>query len=325
MELKKLYNDAIFGVAVGDALGLPVQFAPRSERKADPVREMRGHGVFDMPEGSWSDDTSMTLAALDAINNYGMNYTAIMHNFVRWLEHGEFTPSGRAYDIGRTCMASVENFEKSGDWKTCGLRTENDNGNGSLMRIMPFVLYGVEQSAHGETDRKIIEMIHNGSALTHAHNRAKIACGIYYFLSMAIIDYVIGAGAQKTNGMLRKCLQSGIVKAFTFYAQDTVLYRELKEHYGRLYDIKAFASLPEKDIKSTGYCVDTLEAAVWCLANTNNYKGCELKAVNLGLDTDTVGAVAGGLAGLFYGKEGIPEEWLNVLARKRYIEKLCAR
>ena len=99
-------------------------------------------------------------------------------------------------------------------------------------------------------------------------------------------------------------------------------YAEDLKHYARLFDSE-FAALPDDEIKSSGYVVDTLEAALWCLLNTSNYKDCVLKAINLGEDTDTVAAVAGGLAGMYYGVDAIPDNWLNQLARRDDIEKLC--
>ena len=98
-----------------------------------------------------------------------------------------------------------------------------------------------------------------------------------------------------------------------------------KEKYGRLWDVAAFQQLDENEIKSSGYVVDTLEAAIWCFMNTDTYKDCVLKAVNLGEDTDTVAAVAGGLAGLYYGIEAIPQEWMNILPKKEWIDELIEK
>ncbi len=94
-------------------------------------------------------------------------------------------------------------------------------------------------------------------------------------------------------------------------------------HFGRLRDLKSFRGTEENKIKSTGYVVATLEAAVWCLLNTDSFRDCLIKAVNLGNDADTVGAVAGGLAGLFFGYDQIPEEWLSAIQRRDWIEEMC--
>lgn len=153
----------------------------------------------------------------------------------------------------------------------CGGKAEWENGNGSLMRILPAALYWSEGLATDDMDGK--EFIYDLSALTHGHLRSKMACLIY---SKLIEDLLCNPDKDK---------------------------KEIVE-------------------ESSGYVVDTLEAAIWCLLNTDNYKDCVLKAVNLGEGTDTVGAVAGGLAGLYYGIEAIPEGWMEVLPKKDWITEL---
>jgi len=123
---------------------------------------------------------------------------------------------------------------------------------------------------------------------------------------------------------LPKAIRSGlnVAKNDLYDDYEKKYAKELKKHYNRLFK-KNFAKLPEDEIRSSGYVVDTLEAALWCLLNTSNYRDCVLRAVNLGEDTDTVAAIAGGLAGMYYGVDAIPDEWLNQLARRDDIEKLC--
>lgn len=117
-------------------------------------------------------------------------------------------------------------------------------------------------------------------------------------------------------------LECGGISEFEFY--DTEMPDEA-DNYNRLRNLSSFSNLAEEEIKSSGYVIDTLEASIWCLLNTNSYKECVLKAVNLGNDTDTVGSVVGGLAGIYYGSDDIPEEWLDVLVRRQYIEELCEK
>ena len=117
-------------------------------------------------------------------------------------------------------------------------------------------------------------------------------------------------------------LQKGMDAGFTFYEKD-IAYREELSYYGRLRNLKEFAEVPETEIKSTGYVVDSLEAAAWSLIQSDSFKDSLLTAVNLGDDSDTVGAIAGGLAALYYGYEGIPDEWLAVIQRRDWIEELC--
>ena len=121
---------------------------------------------------------------------------------------------------------------------------------------------------------------------------------------------------------METAVDQGIDEAIGYYERKDEFKSEVK-HFSRLKN-KNFKNLPQDEINSGGYVVSTLEAAIWCLLNTDDYKSCVLKAVNLGDDTDTVGAVAGGLAGIHYGYESIPEEWTAKIARRDYIENLCS-
>ncbi len=316
------WKDGILGVVTGDALGCPVQFLSREEIAANPVTTMTGHGTYDMPVGTWTDDSSLTLATLVSIQGNGsLNPADIMFRFALWLTEGEYTPFGEAFDNGLMTTEAITRYMKERDIGTCGGRMEYDNGNGSLMRILPVCLYCYEQQNKGEmTDEEAVYAIHQVSGLTHNHMRAKIACGLYYFMIRAILR-----GKQDVRGAdadLIGALQQGIDEGAAFYRRNLSCAAELS-HYGRLLDLYAFRDVPSSGIRSTGYVVDTLEAAVWSLLKTNTFGDALLTAVNLGDDTDTVGAVCGGLAGLFYGCEDIPGEWLRVIRRRGWIERLC--
>lgn len=307
----KMWKSGIMGVVVGDALGCPVQFESREEVARHPVTGMRGFGTFDMPVGSWTDDSSLTLALRESIRRTGtIDYVDIMNNFVLWLYRGRFTPFGEAYDIGRGTMRAIRKYKYSHGPHRAGSRSENNNGNGSLMRIMPAVLYCCEKALPPD---EAIDIVHKVGSLTHAHIRANIACGLYYFMADAILT---------GDGTLSRRMQDGMDKGFVFYERYLADHENL-EYYNRLHDLTSFASLPEDQIRSTGYVVDALEAAVWSLLNTDSFRDALLKAVNLGDDTDTVGAIAGGLAGLYYGYEAIPEEWVDALQRREWVESLC--
>ena len=300
-----LMKSVMIGHAVGDALGVPVEFCDREELDESPVTDMMGFGSYPVPAGAWSDDSSMALAALDSLSKGSVNYDDIMENFVRWCSEDAYTPTGEMFDIGRTCLTAIRNYLAT-DGKPaleCGLTDEHSNGNGSLMRIHPFVLYAC---ANNMPFGEWLELIRNGSAITHAHDRAALGCLIYAFVLFHLLGDPnkdsISLGLKRAECHLRDCAEM--------------------EYYSRIFK-NDFASLDRNEIKSSGYVVDTLEAALWCLLTTDSYRDCVLKAVNLGGDTDTIAAVAGGLAGALYGYDAIPKEWLNTLKRREYIENLC--
>ncbi|MBO5328777.1 MAG: ADP-ribosylglycohydrolase family protein [Clostridia bacterium] len=295
----------VLGHAIGDALGVPVEFSEREELKDNPVTDMTGYGTYDVPAGCWSDDTSMSLCALDAISGEKVDFNLIMQNFAKWYNEAEYTATDEVFDIGNTCCKAILNYERGNPYYECGLSDERSNGNGSLMRIHPVALAAYLRK--GDYSSKLY-LIEKASALTHAHKRCKIACGIYSFVLWELIE--------KPD---KESVFVGLKKAKEYYA-----YEQELAHFNALFN-EDFAKTPVDKISGSGYVVDTLLAAVWCLLNTSNYSDCVLKAVNLGLDTDTVGAVTGGLAGALYGLNGIPQAWKNALLKCDYIEHLCEK
>ncbi|MDW7669466.1 MAG: ADP-ribosylglycohydrolase family protein, partial [Bacillota bacterium] len=227
---------------------------------------------------------------------------------------GEYTPFGETFDIGIGTSKALTKYANGEEPLKSGGTGERDNGNGSLMRILPVLFY--LQKTYGENwieKEESYQIIHNLSALTHRHKRSMIACSIY----ITIADYI------SKEYELKEAVELGIKKSFEYYENKEEFKKELK-HYERLQD-ENFHMLPEDEIKSTGYVVYTLEAVLWCLLNSDNYKECVLIAVNLGEDTDTVAAIAGGLVGLYYGHESIPKECVEKIQRREFVEKLCIK
>lgn len=313
-------KSVMLGHAVGDALGVPVEGCSRKVLDEYPVVEMTGYGAYPVPAGSWSDDTSMSLAALDSLAQGKVIYHDIMGNFQAWRYNGKYTPTGRMFDIGGTCRAVIDKVTEDFHWElergfwnpdrfdaevNCGLADEYSNGNGSLMRIHPFVLYAYAKNL---PDAEWMDIVEKGSSLTHRHECSRIGCLIYSFVLLYLLT-------DPTKASLKRAL----ARAKHYLGERFEFSR-----YMRIFQSN-FAALPREEIKSSGYVVDTLEAALWCLLNTNSYRECVLKAVNLGDDTDTVAAVAGGLAGALYGCDAIPTEWLNTLQRRDYIEEMCKK
>ena len=309
--------DGMTGLLVGDALGVPVQFLRREEianRPQGPVKGMESGGVFDMPAGTWSDDGSMALASMDSIINKGnVEPEDIMKNFVEWELRGKYTQYGKAFDQGNTCTQAIYNYIKNHDITTCGVTGEYANGNGALMRILPVCIYYALQK--GISEKEIIESIHTASGITHNHLRSKMACDLYYFMVKELID------SEKAKS-LKKTLQSGIDKGLKYYGQNQPNLEEML-HFKRVFYLDILEQVTASEISTSGYVIDTFEAVVWGLVTTKSFEECLLKLVNLGDDSDTVAAIAGGFAGIYYGKEGIPKDWLETVKGLGEVEKMC--
>jgi ADP-ribosylglycohydrolase len=247
----------------------------------------------------------MALATLDSLGKGRVDYEEIMANFERWLFDGEYTPTGVTFDVGGTCRSAIFNHEEGNDALSCGLFSEYSNGNGSLMRIYPFALICL---CNRRMMSKWEEIIEKASAITHAHPRSVLGCKIYTEILFSVINHPDKESIKLALGRAMK------------------KYKSFNEFlcYERIFS-RGFENTPREKINSSGYVVDTLEAAIWCLLTTNDYKSCVLKAANLGDDTDTVAAVAGSIAGALYGYEAIPERWRSALLRRDYIEELCER
>ena len=317
-NFESLCYNLIYGVAVGDAMGFPVQFYNREQARKFNITKMTAHYSGQIPAGTWSDDTSLTIALAEALcDGDEIDYEKIMQNFYLWVSEGKFTPYYKAFDIGRTCFKALMCYSGGDAPLLCGGDYELDNGNGSLMRISPLVFYIDKKFGDGAFDNnKTFEIIHNISRLTHAHQIALIGCDIY----IAVLFYILH-GEQKNHA-----LKIAIDKVHQFVNKDRDFEYGFSK-YQRLYDSN-FSLLPETKISSKGYVVDTLEAALWCFLTTNSYRECILKAVNLGNDTDTIGAIAGAMAGLYYAgqnEKGIPEDWIEDLQGKDLLNQTAQK
>lgn len=300
-----IINGAIFGHVIGDALGVPVEYSLRAKLDKHPVDRMLANGTHNMPQGTWSDDSSMMLCTLASIiEKQDVDSQDIMHRFSMWAKNGYMTPYGKPFGIGRTTLKSIGKYLRGEIVAKCGCLSEKDNGNGSLMRILPVSLFNCFNNNIGENEDLL--RIHKISSLTHAHERSCVACGIYDFIFKEIVKL-----------QNKSSIYLGLEKAANHYKHNPEF-----QSYKRLFEI-GFCHLSKEEIKSSGYVVDTLEAAVWCLLNSENYRDTILKAVNLGGDTDTIAAVAGGIAGTLYGYDDLPKEWIDVIVNKDKIALMC--
>lgn len=318
LELTVTGRDAIasgiFGMAVADAVGVPAEFKSREELRARPITDMIGGGAHQQVAGTWSDDTSMALCLAFSISEQnGVDADDIMQRFCDWYEKGAYSPHGECFDIGMTVAKALRRYADGIPANECGGAGLQDNGNGSLMRILPLVYYlmarcGGDFSANDEAMR-LIDLV---SSLTHRHPISRVACGIYLCIAARLL----------LGDAIPDAVQRGVDTALDGYSSHDG-YKAGHDCWTRIHDVAAFAALPEDEIRSGGYVVDTLEAALWRLLNTDNYRDCVLKAVNLGSDTDTVAAVVGGLAGIHYGLDGIPSAWMVGLQGKKMLNDCC--
>ena len=297
-------KDALWGFIVGDALGVPYEFSTRSMMKKNPATDMVGYGTYNQPPGTWSDDTSMMLCVLENILNKG-NTRDLANLFLKWYKDDYMTPHGELFDIGITTSTALGNLMSGIKPSQSGLSDEMSAGNGSLMRCIP---YAFVEDFHQSVFNMVMD-----NRITHRHHLCSLSCMYYVKMMRSILD---GKDKQEACSNAAGYLRKGW--RLTDAEDDHV---ETRKIFQKLFD-PDFSKLPENEIKSTGYVISTLEAVIWCFLNTENYKEAVLKAVNLGGDTDTIAALTGGLAGLYYGYEQIPNEWINQIANQGLINSL---
>lgn len=297
----------LLGLAVGDALGVPVEFKSRAEIARNPVTDMWGYGTHQQPAGTFSDDSSLAFCLAESLA-IGLDLEDLADRFVQWLYHAYWTAHGETFDVGIASRKAIARLRAGEEPELAGGMEERDNGNGALMRIAPLLF-----EIHGLPARERFDATRRVCALTHGHVRSAIACHIYLdFARLLLAGTDKFAAYQQVKSAMPTLLDAlGIVP-------------EERRHFDRtlLSDIHR---LQAEEIQSSGYVIHTLEASIWCLLRTDSYAEAVLLAVNLGDDTDTTGAVTGALAGLLYGVQGIPGHWVRQLARLEDIEDLAAR
>ena len=299
-ELKEQTQALILGLAIGDALGVPVEFEKRNTFK---ITDMTGFGTYNQPVGTWSDDTSLTLVLLEHLFEKS-DLSNLMNKFKSY-RNGYLTPYGECFDIGIATSNAIDRHIAGIPIDGIGGKEEWDNGNGALMRISPLAIL-----LKNEVDfTKKIKTIEKYTKLTHAHPRSIVASILYIQLLIELLF--------KNN--LKTSLKATKLLFENSFDISHPYRKEYEEHFKEIF-IDNFFDKKESEILSTGYVVDTLKAVIWCLGNSNSFEGTVLKAVNLGDDTDTIGGITGTLAGIIYGLESIPNKWLSKLAAKSLIE-----
>lgn len=299
-------SNGIIGLAIGDALGVPAEFKSREELKRYPITDMIGDGTYNLPAGTWSDDTSMTLATIDSIISTGtINPNDMANKFLNWFRNAEYTATNETFDIGRTTLQSLAKYElKLYDASNCGEDNEYSNGNGSLMRILPIAYYIYYKDV--TDNQEIYNIVKQVSSITHAHEVSILGCYIYVRFALELLN---GKNKIEAYNNIKKL-------DYSMFNNTTI------DKYSRILN-NNIQNLNEENISSSGYVVSTLEAAMWLFLNSNDYNNTILRAVNLGEDTDTVAACTGGLLGIYYGIENIKSSWKQNLKRYDYIVELC--
>ena len=307
MDILSPIKGVLFGSATGDALGVPVEFKSRDYLKENPVTDMIGYGTYNQPPGTFSDDSSLTFCLAEALTK-DFDMKKIADNFIKWARYAHWTATGVVFDIGIATRKAINNLKNGISPELAGGTSPLDNGNGSLMRISPllFYIYKMPFSERYNIVKKV-------SSITHGHIRSIISCFYYLEFMISILN---------ENNLFK--IYDNLKITISEYLNELLIENKEIELFNRLLKNNIY-ELSENEIKSGGYVIETLEASIWCLLTSNSYKEAVLKAVNLGNDTDTTGCVTGGIAGLYYGYNNIPEEWTNKIKRKNDIENLAER
>ncbi|MCH8185314.1 MAG: ADP-ribosylglycohydrolase family protein [Chloroflexi bacterium] len=297
----------LVGLASGDALGVPVEFVSRNILRRDPVVAMRGYGTHMQPPGTSSDDSSLAFCTAESLVQ-GFDLEDMGTRFVRWYTQAYWSACGEVFDIGGTTLEAIQRLSLGTKADRAGPTGEWDNGNGSLMRILPIAL----RFATDPLDQ-LLEKAHLASRVTHGHARAQMACGIYVAMARRLLR----------GDSPHESYKNVIGEVSEYYGDDDLFGDEIG-HFQRVLS-GSVPQLPEDGVQSDGYVVHTLEASLWCLLHSTTFEQTVLKAVNLGGDSDTTGAVAGGLAGVAYRVDSIPADWKEELARRNEISDLARR
>ena len=300
-------KDCITGLAIGDAMGVPIEEYERKRLINKPVTNMLGWGNYYVPEGSWSDDTSMTLATIDAIlESDGVDITHIADKLCEWVNDAKYTPTGELFSITDTTRFSLMRYWGSKNASTCGGVKPSTNDNGSIIRMTPIALYCFYKKL---TDKKIYDLVYKVSSITNANVISIIGCFIYVKFMVYILN---GKTIEEAYKLIRK------------YKYDKYFDLDLLEEYERLIN-NDISELPMDEIESDNYVVHALEATIWVLLHTNSFESTIIGAINLGECTDNIGSLTGAIAGIVYKNKGIPKTWAETLQRKDYIDKLARK
>ena len=310
-KASKITRSALIGQAVGDALGVPVEFLSRAQVRNIGLTEMVGCDVPHtfisswgdyIPAGAWSDDTSMAIATMASITDRKyLAYNDIMNRFIEWWYTGKYCSLNFPFGLGGTVNMALANYLSNIPAIHCGPNGFKDNGNGALMRILPFALYCIFKDY---TLPATIKTIYTASSLTHGHVISKFGCLVF---TVFLKELLTAASIEDAWENTRQRSYTNCITPDSFDA------------YRRLF-APDFVANAESIIGETGYVVDTLMTAVYSMLTGHDYESTVLTAINMGYDTDTNAAVTGALAGAYYGIDSIPDRWKDKLLKRHKLE-----
>ncbi len=293
------FRGALLGLAAGDALGATLEF--QRPGTFQPIEDMVGGGPFDLQPGQWTDDTSMALClAASLVACEGFDPRDQVERYLRWLGEGYMSSTGACFDIGTTVRTALRIYQQTGV-AFSGPTHSHSAGNGSIMRLAPVGLYFAFDPATA------IEMAAQSSRTTHGAAEAVDAC-----------RYLAGLIVGALQGRPKDVLLSASFSPAPGQWEAAPLAPAIAEIAAGSFKVKE-----PPEIKGTGYVVDSLEAALWAFHHTETFREGALRAINLGDDADTTGAVYGQLAGAYYGEAGIPSNWRGKLALRETIVDLA--
>lgn len=292
-SLRDRLAGGVYGAIVGDAVGVPYEFSPPGSIESI---EWGHRGTHNQLPGTWSDDGALMLALLDSLLAVGFDLEDQGQRFVNWSREGAYTPDG-VFDVGSATRAAVNRIASGTPASEAGGTGEDDNGNGSLMRILPIALVSLDQD-----DDILFGQASASSAVTHGHPRSRITCAAYTFLARNLI---VGNGDR--SAAMKRALAA--------------LERQLPSDWRQ--DFAELAAWKQR--RGTGYVIDCFWSAWDAFSGAASYSETVERAIRYGVDTDTTACVAGGLAGIYWGVEAIPSEWRSGMRGQEIVEPLMEK
>jgi len=291
---------ALIGLAVGDALGAAVEF--KSPGSFTPVTHYRSGGPHGLNPGEWTNDTSMALALADSIATAGWDLNDQADRYVQWWKTGKYSVNGTCFDIGITTRSALGQFVAKKNALTSGDRSDRASGNGSIMRLAPVPI----RFGHLYADQldELSRLAEESSIPTHASEQCVSACR---YLATILAALIHGEDRDAVLSTDWKPLQQ---------------LNDIKTLHSLIQEISqgSFRKKEPPAIQGSGWVVKSLEASLWAFHDASSFEEAVLRAVNLGDDADTTGAICGQLAGAYWGESGIPQSLRSGLARMDMIE-----